>query len=69
MAKLIRVNTRIGQHHSDWLNEESERTGMSKSSIIQLAIDNYMRQNQSMSTLEQMILKIENLENKIEEHS
>jgi len=51
MAELVRVNTRIGKHHNDWLDEESARTGMSKSSIVQLAIDNYMRQNQSINSM------------------
>jgi len=61
MADLVRVNTRIGVHHNEYLDSESDRTGISKSSLIQLAIDNYMRQNQSMTTLEQLVFEIKEL--------
>ena len=64
---LVRVNTRIGVHHNDWLDKESARTGVSKSGLIQLAIDSYKMQNEVLYTLDQMVQKIDNLENLIEE--
>ena len=66
---LVRVNTRIGAHHNDWLDKESARTGVSKSGLIQLAIDSYKMQNEAIHTLDKMVKKIENLENLIEEKS
>jgi len=69
MADLVRVNTRIGVHHNEWLDKESERTGVSKSSLIQLAIDSYKMQNEVIYTLDQMTKKIDSLENLIEEKS
>ena len=67
MAGLVRVNTRIGEHHNAWLDAESERTGVSKSGLIQLAIDSYKMQNEAIHTLDEMVKKIDNLENLIEE--
>lgn len=64
----IRVGARIGIHHNDYLDAESKRTGISKSTLIQLAIDNYMRQNQSMTTLEQLITEIRELKELQEEN-
>ena len=69
MAGLVRVNTRIGAHHNEWLDKESARTGVSKSGLIQLAIDSYKMQNEAIHTLDEMVKKIENLENLIEEKS
>ena len=69
MTGLVRVNTRIGVHHNDWLDKESARTGVSKSGLIQLAIDSYKMQNEAIHTLDEMVKKIENLENLIEEKS
>lgn len=67
MVGLVRVNTRIGEHHNEWLDKESKRTGVSKSGLIQLAIDSYKMQNEAIHTLDQMVKKIDNLENLIEE--
>lgn len=69
MSGLVRVNTRIGEHHNAWLDKESERTGVSKSSLIQLAIDSYKMQNEVIYTLDQMTQKIDSLENLIEKNS
>lgn len=67
MAELVRVNARIGSNHNDWLDTESKRTGISKSSLIQLAVENYMMQKQSMNTFEEMLRKLNDLEDKIDD--
>lgn len=64
---LNRVNTYITDDHNDWLNSESERTGISKSQLIQNAIDNYMSQRQAMSILIELSAKIDKLENIVQE--
>lgn len=65
--KLVRINTRIGKKHNDFLDNESDETGMSKSSIVQLAVDQYMTQRQSIATLSTLVEKIEELEKRLEE--
>lgn len=66
MADLVRVNTRIGEHHNKFLDDYSKETGVSKSGLIQIAVDRFMRETQGMSTMEQVIKKLENLESKVE---
>lgn len=39
MGKLVRVNARISQSISDWLEERSEETGISKSALISLSLE------------------------------
>ena len=36
MAEMVRINTRIGADANAWLDAESERTGVSKSTLIHL---------------------------------
>lgn len=67
---LIRVNTRIGHNQNEWLDKMSENTGISKSGLIQLAVESYMAQKQSVTTLGQLITKLDSLEqsmNKLQE--
>lgn len=42
--KLHRVNTKIPGELNDWLDEESRRTGLSKSSLIMLSVQAYYDQ-------------------------
>lgn len=67
MADLFRVNARIGQHHNDFLDAESERTGLSKSMVIMLAIENYMKQYQQQSTLSDLVKEARKLANEEQE--
>lgn len=66
MADLIRVNTRIGEHHNGFLDDYSKETGISKSGLIQIAVDRFMRETKTISSMEQMMNKLQELETKIE---
>lgn len=41
-TEAVRVNSRIGIVENEWLNAESKRTGISKSSLIQIAVEAYI---------------------------
>lgn len=41
-TEAVRVNSRIGIVENEWLNAESKRTGISKSSLIQMAVEAYI---------------------------
>lgn len=41
-TQAVRVNSRIGIVENEWLNAESKRTGISKSSLIQMAVEAYI---------------------------
>jgi hypothetical protein len=66
---LVRVNARIGKQHNDYLDKKSAETGISKSSLIQLAIDSYMLQDTAIRSFEAISQKIDNLEKLIEENT
>ena len=54
-ADTVRVNSRIGKTHNEWLDNYSKETGISKSSLIMMAVDFWITNKQSMGTLEKLI--------------
>lgn len=69
MAEMFRVNTRIGADANAWLDSESERTGVPKSTLIHLAIEQYIQQKEvmgKMSDMSQIVDAIQRLEKKLE---
>lgn len=66
---MVRVNTRISATANEWLDNQSAKTGLSKSAIIMLAIENYIQQKEAfvmMSDLGQVMAKLEKLEEAIQ---
>lgn len=61
--KLQRVNSRLGYTQNKWLDEESEKTGISKSSLIQMAVEQYIAQKQALNAMYDMTALVEKLEN------
>ncbi len=69
MSEMVRVNTRIGADANKWLDEQSKKTGIPKSTLIYLAIENYIQQKDAlnmMADMGQLVDAIQRLENKIE---
>jgi predicted DNA-binding protein len=69
---MTRVNTRISAEINDWLDEQSRKTGVTKSTLIHMALENYMTQKKSVNmmemttqTFQELFLKIDNLEKRI----
>lgn len=62
MAEMVRVNTRISAELNRWLDEESERTGVPKSTLIHLALTTYMQQQRAIGSLEEIIKRLDRLE-------
>ena len=52
MSNLVRVNARISQSISDWLEERSKETGLSKSALISLALEQSRTQQQNADQLD-----------------
>jgi len=52
VADVVRVNTRISRTLNEWLNKRSIKTGLSKSTLIMLALENYYQQTE---VVDQMI--------------
>lgn len=65
---MVRVNTRISKKLNDWLDKKSNETGVPKSTLIFLAIENYVQQHDAMDTMKdvtKVIDKIETLEQRL----
>ena len=69
MAEMIRVGTRIRKDLNDWLDQQSEETGLPKSTQIMMAIENYQQQKMAkgqLSELGEMISKLEGMAKQVE---
>lgn len=58
----VRVNTRISARYNDWLDQRSVETSVSKSALINLAIENYIAQSEMTMNMREMLDKVEGLE-------
>lgn len=50
MAGIVRVNTRISSDINNWLDNRSKQTGITKSTLIHLALDQYVQQQNATYT-------------------
>ena len=69
MGDMVRVNTRISEKANDWLDSESKKSGVPKSTLILLAIENYIREKEAfgmMADMGDLVAKIEELERTIQ---
>lgn len=69
MREMVRINTRFSADLNDWLDAESKRTGLPKSSIIMMATENYRREKEAfkgMADMGDLVAKIEELERTIQ---
>lgn len=62
MPKMVRVNTRISADLNRWLDEESHRTGVPKSTLIHLALTTYMQQQRAIGSMEEIVKRLDRLE-------
>lgn len=69
MADMVRVNTRISKTLNAWLDEQSKETGVPKSTLVMLALENYYTQKEVMKNMSDMgaiLGKLEEIEKRIE---
>jgi len=69
MSNMVRINTRISKTLNDWLDNRSKETGVPKSTLIFLAIEQYMQQQRAMDMakgLSDVVGAIKELESKID---
>lgn len=63
---LVRVNTRISIKTNDFLDRYSSETGMSKSSLISLACEQFKLQIEGMDVMSKLLDKMDLIEKKID---
>jgi len=54
LAEMVRVNTRISAKLNEWLDKQSEETGLPKSTQIMLALESYYQQREVMNNMNKM---------------
>lgn len=65
-AEMVRVNTRISLEINEWLDSYSERTGVPKSTLIHMALENYIMQKRAIDSLEIATQRLNKLDYVIE---
>jgi len=60
-SAMVRVNTRISKQANEWLDNQSTSTGIPKSTLILLAIENYIQQKEVMERMADMSVMMEKL--------
>lgn len=69
MSCMVRINTRISKTLNDWLDKRSKETGVPKSTLVFLAIEQYMQQQKTLDMVECLSSAVEavkGLESKID---
>ena len=65
---MVRINTRISSYANEWLDNRAKETGLSKSALVMIAVENYMQQTDAMKSMSDMsilLTKLEQIENKL----
>lgn len=65
---MVRVNTRISAILNDWLDKRSDDTGVPKSTLIFLALEQYMQQTEAMGKMGEfnaLLQKMEEMEKRV----
>lgn len=52
---VIRVGTRLSDDLNDWFDNQSEKTGISKSSLIAIACENYRKEQELVINIPKMM--------------
>jgi len=53
--KPVRINTRISTRQNDWLDQKSAEMGISKSALVAVSVENYMREQAVVNEMPQLI--------------
>lgn len=54
-TNLIRKNVFISRKVNDWLEKESQETGLSQSAIMSMAISTYMKQQETPDMVNKLV--------------
>lgn len=67
-SNTFRINTRIGQKQNKWLDRESSETGITKSALVAMAVDQYIQQKdavEAMNNMHDLFIKLEDIEKEL----
>lgn len=62
MREMVRINTRISKQLNEWLDNRSRETGLPKSTLVFLALEQYMQQIEVMAKTHEWKAMLDQLE-------
>lgn len=68
-SEMQRINVRISIKANDWLDRESAETGFSKSTMVMLALEQYIQQKQAlqgMNDIHNLVERLDRIEEKLD---
>lgn len=60
--QLFRLNVRVSKENNDYLEMKSNQTGISKSALVQIAVEQYRQQNEAVQAMNKMEKYVDQLE-------
>lgn len=67
-VEMIRINTRVSPEMMEWIEKRTEETGIPKSTIIMLALEEYRKQHQALdmvTVLGDLVERLHNIESEL----
>lgn len=64
--RTTRINIRVTNEVNSYLDEKSARTGLSKSALAYLMLENQIKQESMMDVMPKLIKEVEDLKSKID---
>lgn len=59
--KPMRLNTKVSYDLNAWLDKKAEETGISKSALVAIAIENYRKETETVAALPALLKKLEEM--------
>lgn len=60
--QLFRLNVRVSKENNDYLEMKSNQTGISKSALVQIAVEQYRQQNEAVQAMNNMQKYVDQME-------
>lgn len=60
--QLFRLNVRVSKENNDYLEKKSTETGISKSALVQIAVEQYRQQSEAVRAMNSMEKYVDQLE-------
>ena len=60
--QLVRLSVRVSKEKNDYLDKKSMQTGISKSALVQIAVEQYRQQSEAVRAMNNMEVLVEQLE-------
>lgn len=55
----VRLNTRVSYDTNEWLDQKSEEMAISKSALVAIAVENYRKETDTLSSLPLLLQKLQ----------